>query len=51
MNEATNDFVVAIHALGESCGLFYKELLNQGFTVEEAMRLVQTYLTSTIQQK
>ncbi len=45
-----NDFVVAIRALGEAAGLLYKELLNQGFTREEAIRLVQTYITATLTQ-
>ena len=44
-----NDFVVAIRALGESCGLFYKELINQGFTKEQSMKLVEAYVIANIQ--
>ena len=51
MNEHLNNYVTAIGALSESCGLFYKQLRQQGFNRNEALRLVEILVTTTLQPK
>lgn len=51
MNEFVSTYVAAVGALSESCGLFYKQLRQQGFTRNEALRLVEVFVTATLQPK
>lgn len=51
MSEQLKSYVAAIGALSESCGLFYKQLRQQGFTKNEALRLVEAMVTTTLQPK
>jgi hypothetical protein len=51
MNEEARDFITAMGAMAEGCGLFLKELLKQGFSRKEALTLVTAFVTATIQPK
>lgn len=51
MSEQLKNYVAAIGALSESCGLFYKQLRQQGFTKNDALRLVEAVVTTTLQPK
>ena len=51
MNKHANDFVTAVGALAEGCGLFMVELLNQGFSRKEALSLTEAFVKSTLQSK
>lgn len=47
-NEQVKEMVNAIGSLGEICGIFLASLLKSGFTREEAILLVQHYITTTL---
>jgi hypothetical protein len=48
MNEELKQFVLAMGALAESLRMFRHELLKNGFSPAEAMRLTEVYLRETI---
>ena len=48
MNEELEQFVLGMGALAESLRLFRDELLKNGFTRSEAMRLAEAFLRETI---
>ena len=47
-NEKVKEIVNAIGSLGEMCGIFLASLLKNGFTREEAIFLVQHYMSTTL---
>ena len=46
-----SDFIDAIKAMAEMCGIFYKHLKKQGFSNKEALTLTETYLWATLTPK
>ncbi len=48
MNEELNQFVLGMGALAESLRLFRTELLKNGFSSAETMRLTEAFLRETI---
>lgn len=48
MNNPAQEAILAIGALAEVCGEFYRQLMKQGFSKTEALSLTSDYLRATI---
>lgn len=42
--EKLQDFIDAIGAMSETLGLLYKDLINQGFSSDDALKLTSDYM-------
>ena len=51
MNNQLNEFITAMGALAEMLRLFREELLKNGFTREETLKLVEAFMLEQIKQK
>lgn len=50
MSEAEK-MITTIGAIAEICGIFYRNLLKQGFTQKQALQLTQTYMAISFTPK
>lgn len=48
MNNQAQEAILAIGALAEVCGEFYRQLMRQGFSRTKALQLTSDYLRATI---
>lgn len=48
MNNLAQEAILAISALAEVCGEFYRQLLNQGFSQAEALSLTSEYVKAAV---
>jgi hypothetical protein len=48
MNPELKKLIDGISAIAESCGVFYKSCLAQGFTPPQTLELTKSFLTATI---
>lgn len=48
MNPKISDFINSIGSVAETCAIFYKSCIKQGFSAEQSLDLTKTFLHGLI---
>lgn len=50
MTSQVQNLIAAIGSLAEMCGIFYQQLLKNGFSKKQALELTKEYLINAVKQ-